>query len=79
MKNEFVYPQDVFSLGRADLFGNSNPVRREGGLTLRDYFAAQTLASGYADSGDLPMVASLAYKMADAMLIQREKEVKRGK
>lgn len=44
----------------------------EGGMTLRDYFASkamQTLAEKYSHEGD---VSRNAYKIADAMLKERE-------
>lgn len=56
----------------------------EGGMTLRDYFAAKALqgmaSSSYwgdsvdADEGNLSMVATHAYAMADAMLSAREQQ-----
>jgi hypothetical protein len=46
----------------------------EEGMTLRDYFAGQTLC-GTCSIGDLTYEerAELAYKQADAMLKEREK------
>ena len=53
-----------------------------GGMTLRDYFAAQMVAAAYSSfwtlqSGEVPEgwrdgLASESYKMADAMLKARE-------
>ena len=46
-------------------------------ISLRDYFAAQYLASPLAmgewEGGGEPQVARTAYKIADAMLKEREK------
>jgi hypothetical protein len=51
-------------------------VRGSDGMTLRDYFAAQalpTLIEMYPTSSD-DGVAGLAYRWADAMLAERQKE-----
>jgi hypothetical protein len=51
--------------------------KTEGGMTLRDYFAAKALQGMFA-SGNLPKsvqddeLASVAYQVADAMLKARE-------
>ena len=44
-------------------------------MSLRDYLAGQTLASGIRPSGetDTDTLAALVYEMADAMLVEREK------
>lgn len=45
------------------------------GMTLRDYFAAKTMqgfCSGGTGGDPLPLLAALAYEMADAMLKARE-------
>jgi hypothetical protein len=44
------------------------------GMTLRDYFAGQALAAIQAPGQKAPEFARLAYKLADAMLAEREKE-----
>jgi hypothetical protein len=47
-----------------------------GGISLRDYFAAAVLQGMFADGGgpfDFLSLAHEAYRMADAMLAQREK------
>lgn len=57
--------------------GGYGYVKSAGGMTLRDYFAGQALAGFLADSKvvDTPSeMARGAYKMADAMLAEREKE-----
>lgn len=49
----------------------------EGGMTLRDYFAAKAMQGLLADSnviGSTENVSTAAYKMADAMLAERNKE-----
>lgn len=51
-------------------------VSTKGGMSLRDYFAGQTLASGFI--GDLAdneheKIAEFCYDRADAMLAEREK------
>lgn len=52
-----------------------------GGMTLRDWFAGQALASSLdvamqlsRDASPAPMTASLAYEIADAMLAAREEQ-----
>lgn len=65
--------------------GNGDPINYpEAGMTLRDYFAAQVLA-GVIASGDFlsptglftgngaPVMADAAYRLADAMLAERQK------
>ena len=54
-----------------------------GGMSLRDWFAGQALAGCLAGLTDLsygdinhPGVAAACYKLADAMLAEREKEGK---
>ena len=53
----------------------------EEGMTLRDYFAAkamQGIISGSHENGEVhymeEITAESAYKMADAMLVEREKQ-----
>jgi hypothetical protein len=41
-------------------------------MTLRDYFAGQTLAADYMGDYDYAERAKAAYKAADAMLAERE-------
>ena len=63
MENEYAYP-----LNSPDGL-ESNP-----GMTLRDYFAGQFLASWRWSPQDFPkQVAKLAYAHADAMLLVRDK------
>lgn len=71
--SEFVFPQD-----RPD--GNGG-YQREGGMTLRDYFAAQALAGiigniTVIDGKKDPIFAQSdeAYRYADAMLAARERK-----
>lgn len=48
----------------------------EGGMSLRDYFAAKALAgmlSNYNVQNTAELVARLAYSRADAMLLERSK------
>lgn len=54
--------------------------REEGGMTLRDYFAAKALQGLLADhvqriteGMNYPLTAKLAYDLADAMLAERDK------
>jgi hypothetical protein len=69
MKNPSAFPQLVLS---------NNGAYVEGGMTLRDYFAAkamQALLRQYPDhlmNSPASEVASDAYSMADAMLAARE-------
>ena len=47
----------------------------EGGMTLRDYFAAKAMAADMTDGiheNDFAWAAARAYKVADAMLKARE-------
>lgn len=48
------------------------------GMTMRDYFAAQMLASVFSSQSwlrsDLSSIAGVAYMMADAMLAERGKK-----
>ena len=44
----------------------------EGGMTLRDYFAAKAMQTMLQGSGSFESHAEYAYKMADAMLKARE-------
>lgn len=45
----------------------------ESGLTMRDYFAAKVLVNTYMGVNHEDEAAKRAYKMADAMLKEREK------
>jgi hypothetical protein len=45
-----------------------------GGMSLRDYFAAQALSGLLACNDNAHGLASLCYKIADAMIAQRDKE-----
>lgn len=55
---------------------NSNPFRSDAsGMSLRDYFAAKAMQGHLSNSytyNDPDIVAKSAYKIADAMLKQRE-------
>lgn len=46
---------------------------KAGGLSLRDYFAAQVLADASKRYGHAHSAAEFAYRLADAMLAEREK------
>jgi hypothetical protein len=69
MNNPPAFPQFVLSNGGAYV---------EGGMTLRDYFAAKAMQgamSGCAARGEVIMysdLAQLSYEMADAMMKERE-------
>jgi hypothetical protein len=43
------------------------------GMTLRDYFAAQTIAVSAGLEGEPDSKAKAAYQIADAMIAEREK------
>lgn len=52
---------------------NINGVRHEQtGMTLRDWFAGQALASAGSSSLDAVRIAKACYERADAMLAQRD-------
>ncbi len=46
----------------------------ESGMTMRDWFAGQALAGHYADWGSRSIneIATMAYTMADAMIVARK-------
>lgn len=62
----------AFPLSRPDWF--------EDGMTLRDWFAGQSIAGlnpgKFIDNGAITKYAQSAYRLADAMLAEREKEAK---
>ena len=62
MSNQPVFPQDKID--------NHGIRMSEGGMTLRDYFAAEALK--ISPLNDLSYKAEWAYRMADAMLKARE-------
>lgn len=70
---DFVFPQDEATNVLSDKF------QRQGGLSLRDYFASQalpmmiTITAGKDIEGALNNAAILAYKCANEMLKVREK------
>lgn len=66
------YPLTVFPTTEANYL-NEN-VRTEG-MELRDYFAGKALASIplALDDGEQQLIANAAYRMADAMLAERDK------
>lgn len=66
MTDPFVFPQDVPDES------TGTGVRREGGMTLRDYFAGQILTCVWPMKKNT-LVAAIAYDVADAMLAEREK------
>lgn len=77
--NKFVFPQDEPNGLLSDKF------QRQGGMTMRDYFAAQAVASlimaaqfNPADKFDAvtKTVTNLAYKLADEMLEARKENAK---
>lgn len=43
------------------------------GMTLRDWFAGQALASGYCSSTSVQVTVESAYRVADWMLAERAK------
>ncbi len=66
------FPTEAYDLDRKTTV-------REEGMTLRDYFAAKAMqgllaqSGGTAHSSDVGLGAEYAYKMADAMLAERNK------
>ena len=70
MKNPAAFPRPIGNNG-VNEYSEGQP-----GMTLRDYFAGQAMigfASGYELSYE--NIAYMAYKQADAMLEEREKDV----
>ena len=66
----FVFPQDVPAVD------GGNGHKRAGGMTLRDYFAAQALQAVLiltGESGSVRVIASTSYSLADAMIAERDK------
>ena len=66
MKQEYAFPQSI----QAGDYSQAT-----GGLTLRDYFAAQAMQGMLAASENYPTpeLANYAYQVADAMLAERAK------
>jgi hypothetical protein len=63
MNNPPAFPQYVINNGGAYI---------DGGMTLRDYFAAKVLPQCFKVSTTTDIAAKEAYRMADAMLKARE-------
>lgn len=69
------FPMPEFSIGHAKYQS------REAGMTLRDYFAAKAMQAEIANhppsywrsNGNYTFLSRYAYRMADAMLKEREK------
>ena len=62
------WPNQTYS---TDSEGHNICTHHSPGMTLRDWFAGQALATIH--SGPMDAVAGLAYAMADAMLAERAK------
>lgn len=65
------FPRQPHRLANGMLEGNNE------GMTLRDYFAAKAMQGMLTDdyrTSDFGMYAEDAYRMADAMIVEREKE-----
>jgi hypothetical protein len=62
---------------RAGFSGPMGYGKPENGMTLRDWIAGQVIAgrmlNGFASSADAEVHARVAYKIADAMIAEREK------
>lgn len=65
MRNPPAFPQTIDDMGTLRSVAE--------GMTLRDYFAGQALAGNINSITNLHEVAKDAYKVADAMLLEREK------
>lgn len=57
---------------RGDSYNFMEPIPLVGGMSLRDYFAAQVLSQACAEN-NAAMSAGLAYRYADAMIAERAK------
>ena len=73
--NPRAYPDPM--RGAEQSYSNQSPWQLESGMTLRDYFAAKAMQSftniWYEDAKNTPeSIAKKSYKLADAMLKQRE-------
>lgn len=73
------FPSDKYEF---DIHGNKQPMGRNEGMDLRDYFAAKAISAVISGSmssgatfeaGDEKVVAKVAYKVADAMMEARTK------
>lgn len=71
MEKEYAFPQAMQAGDKA---------KSTGGLTLRDYFAAQAMQGMLAASENYPTpeLANYAYQVADAMLAERAKGASNG-
>lgn len=71
MKNEPAFPTGIITDGNGVIIGGSN------GMTLRDYFAAQSLTALISradyESNSYQDIAEMAFIAADAMMIERDK------
>jgi len=68
MKNPPAFPTNQYANG-------ISPSGFDTGMTLRDYFAAKAMqAMTHRGDGDMYFCSAQAYKMADAMLKERERE-----
>lgn len=69
------FPCKVDVQFKSDIDGEKYWTKRDfGGMTLRDYFAAQALAGPVSEHGIPEEAAMRAYEYADAMLAERAKE-----
>ncbi len=73
------FPQMAYSASESQIYGRDTFVPRDG-MSLRDYFAAKAMQSfahyqlkAECDIDDA-QVATWAYKIADAMLLERAKQ-----
>ena len=68
------FPVNIAATPSGDIYHSDEVFEGSGGMTLRDYFAGQAVISLTDDYQSQPEhLAERAYKIADAMLKEREK------
>jgi hypothetical protein len=77
LNNPHVYPSTQIDWNESTIQNRTVYLRQEEGITLRDYFANSAMQAftsvWYEDAKNTPeSIAKKSYKLADAMLKQRE-------
>jgi len=73
----YAFPQKTISHHRSTKEGIEPVYETTGGLSVRDYFAGQALSGLSVPPirvNDIDWIANMSYRLADAMLAEREKE-----